>query len=1038
MATATTPTHTLNLAEAQQQVRHPLERLRGYIRSYVTLEGAAVVATFLALWFWIGVLLDYGMFKIFSIDWVQELHWGFRAGVLCILAAFVLSAGAMVMLTRLFREFRDSALALVLERRFPQQLGDRLITAVELSDPQQAATYGYSPAMVRATIHEAAQRVSTLPIKEVFDWKRLIRRGLGVLALTVVCYIVAVGGFVAVSSAQQGEFSMAGMGDFHDVAELWFERNILLQDSIWPRRAQLELIDFPASGEIRIGRGATSPTIRARALKFVIAGAPSKAALGAYREWIAQQGGGSMEENERRIAAFAKAPPEGWRALTWFDLTQDLVGGPMPAVALPAWKPRNPDIGLTVDEIELNLGKTETHQELAAATHKELRDLLEHLEQRGQDPVLRRRLRVLTIPSTATLVYKGRTTNGRSPMQRLADNEYSGTFGELKESISFNVQGEDYSTASRRITVVEPPTLDTLSREEERPAYLFYRPGPGVKAADIRGKKQKFGSIPVSLQGGEVSRIDLPAGTDITLTAVASKDLKSVTMEPLKADRPIATQRVETVDDRTFRTRFVNVRSEQAFVFKFVDTDGVSGEKKVVIVASEDAPPKLRELGPDDIIRRVKEGYMVAVNARIPFRGKVSDDYGLTDVRYNYTIRRLESGLRGSDKLRLELFAKSVIGFVPNNLATASRTAGLAMMAQALDFHEKVEAQAQKAFPPKNLSLPRFEQLLREKPAEFLPLERIEQHLALAQKLPFRTLVNEFTIQPDKWDRAETDPLGCDFPLWKENLKVTDPKLTQPRYLMDLRVEAVDTDIDGTPAGEPHVKPSDEHFPFVIVSETELLAEIAKEEEKLYVDLESAFTKLLETEAKLGQVVLDLSSERVKAEDLGPMSVRCEQIVEALEKGEVSAREVSTAYEKILRELRTNQVDPRMVSRIDGIAKNLGECDALFEKARDAVSAFRRALDNTEVPLEVRLGIARPGGSVAKEQVNNLIKHLNGILGAMGGIIELGKLIQKLAEIERKELDQAEMLEAIRRKLEDELLGAFGGSKPKPKNDKPK
>jgi hypothetical protein len=1038
MATATTPTRTLNLAEAQQQVRHPLERLRGYIRAYVSLEGAAVVAIFLALWFWIGVLLDYGMFKIFGVDWVQELHWGFRAGVLCALVAAVLAVGATIVLTRLFREFRDAALALVLERRFPKQLGDRLITAVELADPQQAAAYGYSPAMVRATIHEAAQRVSTLPVKEVFDWKRLLWRGFGVFMLTVVCYLVAVAGFVAIGSIQHGQFSMDGMGEFHDVAELWFERNVLLQDTIWPRRAQLELIDFPDSGEVRIGRGASAPTIRARAFKYVIAGPPSAAAVNAYRLWLYDRG--LSEGLDARVAAFTKVPPEGWRPLCWFDLTPELLGAPVPEVKLPDWKPLTPSHGPTLDEIELNLGKPETHQKLDPTVHKDLRDVLEKIDGRAHDPALRRRLRALTIPTSADLVYKGRTTSGKSPMQRLADNEYSGTFGELRESITFTVQGEDYSTASRRVTVVEPPTLDTLTREEERPAYLYFRPGPGVKPTDIRGKKQKIAPIPVSLQGGEVSRIEPPAGTDLTLVAVASKDLKSVTLEPMKADKPVTADGPNMNGEREFRTRFVNIRTEQAFVFKFIDTDGVSGEKRIVIAPVEDAPPKLRELGPDEIIRRVKEGYMVAVNARIPFRGKISDDYGLTDVRYTYTIRRLESTLRGSDRLRVELFAKSAIGFAPNGLGTMSRAAGLAMMAQALDFHAKVEAQSQKAFPPKSQSLPRFQQLLREKAGEFQPLEQIDQFLSTPQKLPFRTLINEFNLQPDKWEHAETDVLGSDFPLWKENLKVTDPKMAQPRYMMDLRVEAVDTDLDGAVVDgqpQPHVKPSDERFPFVIVSETELLAEIAKEEEKLYNDLESAVAKLLETEAKLGQVVLDLASDRVKMDELGPMSIRCEQIIEALEKGEVSIREVATPYEKILRELKTNQVDPQMVDRIKGISAGLDEASGLFDKARDSVQAFRRALD-TEAPLDVRLVPARPAGALAKEQIRTLIAHLNNILGKMGGLIELNKIIANLAKMEKEMREQWEMIKARKEYLEEDLFKGLGKPKDKPKEEKPK
>src|SRR5438128_1265073 len=133
-----------NLDQDRSRIRSPLGRMRKYIHGYVSLEGVAFAAMFVALWFWIGLLLDYGFFKLTLIDWVQALPWGFRCGVLVV----ILSALAALLLTkilfRLLREFTDAAMALVLERKFPDQLGDRLITAVEMSDPRQAEEMGYS------------------------------------------------------------------------------------------------------------------------------------------------------------------------------------------------------------------------------------------------------------------------------------------------------------------------------------------------------------------------------------------------------------------------------------------------------------------------------------------------------------------------------------------------------------------------------------------------------------------------------------------------------------------------------------------------------------------------------------------------------------------------------------------------------------------------------------------------------------------------------------------------------------------------------
>ena len=102
---------------------------------------------------------------------------------------------AFVVMTRFFKEFRDSALALVLEKRFPNVLGDRLITAVELHNPKAAAKYGYSPELVAQTIHEAADRVEQVPVGQVFAWGRLYAYGLVLIYLSAGLYLLTAAGF---------------------------------------------------------------------------------------------------------------------------------------------------------------------------------------------------------------------------------------------------------------------------------------------------------------------------------------------------------------------------------------------------------------------------------------------------------------------------------------------------------------------------------------------------------------------------------------------------------------------------------------------------------------------------------------------------------------------------------------------------------------------------------------------------------------------------------------------------------------------------
>ncbi len=106
----------LDRVESNRRVSHPLQRLRSYIRFYVTAEGVGVLLLYLILWFWIGLLLDYGFFKgfwlasltgfeslQFSIDWVQVLPFGFRAGVLAILVAGLVAVVVLKVVRRLFR-----------------------------------------------------------------------------------------------------------------------------------------------------------------------------------------------------------------------------------------------------------------------------------------------------------------------------------------------------------------------------------------------------------------------------------------------------------------------------------------------------------------------------------------------------------------------------------------------------------------------------------------------------------------------------------------------------------------------------------------------------------------------------------------------------------------------------------------------------------------------------------------------------------------------------------------------------------------------
>src|SRR4029077_2868496 len=109
------------------------------------------------------------------------------------------------------------------------------------------------------------------------------------------------------------------------------------------------------------------------------------------------------------------------------------------------------------------------------------------------------------------------------------NNEFTGDFRNLKETVAYRVEAADYRTPWRKLIVVEKPRLEKLESEEERPAYLYYRPTDPWKPSEMRGRRQKFAPISVSLSG-QATMIDVPVGTSLTLTGTASKPLERVSL----------------------------------------------------------------------------------------------------------------------------------------------------------------------------------------------------------------------------------------------------------------------------------------------------------------------------------------------------------------------------------------------------------------------------------------------------------------------------------------------------------------------------
>ena len=191
-----------------------LEQLKSRIRSYIFWEGLALVVVVLGGLFWASFAFDWLYFQLSHL----ELPRWFRATVL-ISGICLVAVGAFSWIgLRLFRGFRTKALALVLERRFPE-LDDRLITAVEASEGLIDTDSPVTTAMLQRTLRDVTSATTRLDLGSVFDSRPLRRASIIAVALAASIF-----GLMVVDSAAM---------------ERWVAGYLGLKDGYWSRETEL-------------------------------------------------------------------------------------------------------------------------------------------------------------------------------------------------------------------------------------------------------------------------------------------------------------------------------------------------------------------------------------------------------------------------------------------------------------------------------------------------------------------------------------------------------------------------------------------------------------------------------------------------------------------------------------------------------------------------------------------------------------------------------------------------------------------------------
>jgi hypothetical protein len=914
-----------NSNDMPNDIVHPLEQLRGGIRRFVLWDGLLAAGLLVVIGYWLGVAFDYGSFKLLTVDWVLDAPKFVRVIGLLIFLGLLAAVVGYLWYYRLTRTFSYSSLALVLEKRFPKLLGDRLITAVELADVEKAKEAGYSQEMLRDTIADARKRVAEVPVSSAFNWGRLKRRG-SVLALVAVGFFALVFvGYIAIT----GSMSPMIFGwRFADVSSMWAGRNLLLKDTPWPRRAHLELSDFPESGELRIGKDAPPPVFKVKAYQWVVTDANTR---------------------------------YGWRPMIWKDMPQvyrqsatsstDIFSG-------PSYPPET-----LLDELE---------------ARGEAEHFIDRLNQLAADPAPKV-VRKLNIPETVTLRYAGRSVRGTVQLNRQANNEFVGEIAGLKESVQFYVKGEDFATDTKKITLVPPPMLLKLSRDELVPAYV-YHPAPNGDFQLLKGLRQEFKGKDFSLTG-EKSTCVVLNGTEMTVSGTSDKPLKDIRVTAKAGNVPGSTVGakeplvLKPENGESFSLAFrdtAKLTATTEFDLTLVDPDGVTSTRTVTIQVVEDQPPVV-ELGVDVLRKRGSE-YLVTPVARVPFvpESFVRDDHALSKVEFQFAYSQVDA------KEVVALQAQVVAGLFASAPTWKSTTTAFGPVASAMLANQLSRGNRKTV---ETAPVPRFVEAYKALPA--ITLDLLKQRLTQP-------------VDPDRPDVVKEikfiDPSrdGFDLERYMPKLRVSDPTLVQPQYRIELNVIATDANVEPGPKVGQALEP----IRLLVISEADLLAEISKDEEGLIAKLDDTIKKLKAAQSKLNDLGDRLSASNAPEDVIVSSSVKANDIAQDIGKAKDQSAGILIEYKRLFREAETNRCGQNVLDRY--LTTVLGPLDEVNQKqfpvSEEAhrIVADELAGNRKPVPLSI---------SADKAALTELIIKLDIIRSALGDALSIQKAQEELRKI---------------------------------------
>ena len=177
---------TAGQTKIRPEIESILIRLKNRIRRYVVVEGTALVVASAVGLFWLSFVVDWIYFRICRL----ELPVWFRATFTMASACLIVVGFLLWVVYRSARRMQTRALALVLEKRFPE-LQNRLITAVERDSIVLDKQNELTEEMLSRTVDVVAGQVKELSLDDVFEMNPL-RQAITIAVVMLASFVTLV------------------------------------------------------------------------------------------------------------------------------------------------------------------------------------------------------------------------------------------------------------------------------------------------------------------------------------------------------------------------------------------------------------------------------------------------------------------------------------------------------------------------------------------------------------------------------------------------------------------------------------------------------------------------------------------------------------------------------------------------------------------------------------------------------------------------------------------------------------------------------